>query len=138
MLSRYAMAYIHRFIPLHLFSCLFVDSIRLFALSRMAKIFRMSGNRVPVRFVNNRWIFPSDRARVSNGETNRVIGVTVYSHRGFEKGKIHTGKYKIDVGFLFTSFNHNRLPLQTLPWKKRCCVLKTTIINCYYYYYFAI
>lgn len=55
----------------------------------MAKIFRMSGDRVPSRFVNNCWIFPSDRARVSNGETNRVIGVTVYSRREFKREETH-------------------------------------------------
>lgn len=82
----------------------------------------------PVRFVNNCWIFPSDRARVSNGETNRVIGVTVYSHRRFEKEKIHIGKYKIDAGFLFTSFNHNRFLSQTLQ-----SIKKSLSCNNYYF-----
>jgi len=36
-------------------------------------------------FINNCWIFASDRARTFDGETDRVISVTVRSRRGFKR-----------------------------------------------------
>jgi len=36
-------------------------------------------------FINNCWIFASDRARTFDGETDRVIGVTVRSRRRFKR-----------------------------------------------------
>lgn len=83
---------------------------RLLLNSLTAKISRMSDDRVLGLFINNCCIFPSDRARTFDDETDRVIGVTVQSHRGFKREETR-GEIKPMLPFLL----HRRQSLRIVP-----------------------
>lgn len=87
------------------------DRSRLSLESRTAKISRMNGGGVCAGlFINNCWLFPGDRARTFDGETDRVIGVTVRSRRGFKREETR-GKIKPMLPFPL----HRQQQLRALP-----------------------
>lgn len=107
------------------------DRSRLSLESRTAKISRMNGGGVCAGlFINNCWLFPGDRARTFDGETDRVIGVTVRSRRGFKREETR-GKIKPMLPFPL----HRQQPLRYQRYALAKKKERNVIVNKHFYFF---